>query len=451
MERASKIAHSTIIANAAVQALLERCAVPRPAEAHVLDGLAEDVTAPEHDSIRAVVAVDGSMREVAVREEFPSAAITFFTFGPLLFRLEALRELNRETFIAPEDMAQLKNIQRFPLALPTRNISLSGMSLRDSVRRTLHEFFTASQGGDEPLYRTLRWVLFRGWLKDDAQFWELPHCPNDGCTQEHIRLTADSPDDGPCSGCQRSIYLVDAFRLHERVDEEQGASGISSYVLTILEQIVMVHVIRQIWELKPSLLREVLFIKDGPLACFGQTAPISKPLREMAAFLGDQPDPTDSSKRVSYLNLAGLEKSGPFVEHAINIDELLHPGTVLPLSNEYIYKYIIPGDPQSGDPYGGNTYWGGKLIFKAFDGNTYVPTIPTSQGFKPAPTGADFLNLTAVLSALSELRCSMYDNALIPVALANRLVSLADVPSARILETFARDVVNGHGARRLRA
>ena len=31
----------------------------------------------------------------------------------------------------------------------------------------------------------------------------------------------------------------------------------------------------------------------------------------------------------------------------------------------------------------------------------------------------------------------MYDNALIPIALANKLVSLSDFPSSRILETFA--------------
>jgi len=39
---------------------------------------------------------------------------------------------------------------------------------------------------------------------------------------------------------------------------------------------------------------------------------------------------------------------------------------------------------------------------------------------------------------LSRLRCSMYDNALVPVVLANRLVSLADVPSAEILKKFAK-------------
>ncbi len=441
MERASKITHASVITNATVQALLGRCSVPRPAEAHTLDEISHDMPLSDTDLIRVIVAVDGSMREVPVREEFPSATITFFTFGPLLFKLEALRELNLQTFIAPEDMAKLKKIQRFVLALPTRNISLSGMTLRDSVRRSLHEFFADHHGGDDPLYKTLRWILFRGWSKDGDKFWELPHCPNHGCGHERIRLTPTSPDEGPCDTCQRPIYLVDAFRLHERVDEDQGASGISSYVLTVLEQIVMVHVIRAIWEMKPSLLQEVLFIKDGPLACFGQAAPISKPLREMATFLGDQPDPADPSRRVSYLNLAGLEKSGAFVEHAIHIDEHLQPGTVLPLSNEYIYKYIIPGDPNSADPYGGNTYWGGKLIFKAVDGNTYVATVPTAQGFKASPTYADYLNLTEVLAALAELRCSMYDNALIPVAIANRLVSLAAVPSSRILETFAREYV----------
>ena len=61
--------------------------------------------------------------------------------------------------------------------------------------------------------------------------------------------------------------------------------------------------------------------------------------------------------------------------------------------------------------------------------------------FKPAPTYGDFLNLTEVLSVLGTLRCSMYDNALIPVALANKLVSLSEFPSSRILETFAKDAI----------
>lgn len=379
------------------------------------------------------------MRETPVRTQFPSASVTFFAFGPLLFHLEALRELDREPFIAPEDLIRLKNIQRYSLVLPTRNISLNGLSLTDSVRRTLHEFFLKRHAGDEPLVTTLRWLIFRGWALGGTKSWTIERCPNSACNATGIAVTPATPDEFPCAQCGQSILLIDVFRLHERIDEEMGASGISSYVLTLLEQTVLAHVIRAVWQMKPALLREILFIKDGPLAFFGQTAPLSKPFREMASFLGEQPDPADNSRKVSLLNVVGLEKSGAFVEHAIQMDEHLRKSSVLPLTNEYIYKYVVPGDPNSPDPYGKNTYWGSKLVFKAGDGNAYVATIPTKGGFTPAPKIEDYLNAASVLHAVSELKCSMYDNALIPVALANRLISLSDVPSSRILETFARD------------
>jgi NurA domain. len=439
MERASKISHGNVIANPMVQAFLDSCTIPRQAEHAVLDSMLVDVPDLTQQHIRAVVAVDGSMRETPVQTQFPSASVTFFTFGPLLFHLDALRELDREPFIAPEDLVRLKNIQRYSLVLPTRNVSRNGMSLRDSVRRTLHEFFVTSHAGDEPLATTLRWVIFREWTHGGEKSWAIERCPNPGCDNSPILLTPATRNEFPCGRCGQTIYLIDVFRLHERIDEEMGAAGISSYVLTLLEQIVLAHIIRAVWQMKPVMLRELLLIKDGPLAFFGQTAPLSKPFRELASFLGDQPDPADNSRRLSLLNVVGLEKSGAFVEHASVMDSHIREGSVLPLTNDYIYRYIVPGDPNSPDPYGKNTYWGSKLIFKAKDGNTYVATIPTKGGFTPTPRLTDYLNVTSVLHAVAELRCSMYDNALIPVALANRLISLSEVPSSRILETFARD------------
>src|SRR5262245_59205371 len=93
MERASKISHAEIINNPGVQALLKRCTVPTPADKSVVAAAATTVPPAVDDAITAVVAVDGGYREASVREEFPSATITFFTFGPLLFRLSDLREL----------------------------------------------------------------------------------------------------------------------------------------------------------------------------------------------------------------------------------------------------------------------------------------------------------------------------------------------------------------------
>src|ERR1039457_7032056 len=118
VERASKISHTEIINNPEVKELLGKCAIPKPSESAVLSGLAQDVPPPLEQRIRHVVAVDGGYRETSVREDFPSAAITFFTFGPLLFKLADLRELDAQPFLAPEDMARLKNIQRYTLVLP---------------------------------------------------------------------------------------------------------------------------------------------------------------------------------------------------------------------------------------------------------------------------------------------------------------------------------------------
>jgi hypothetical protein len=49
----------------------------------------------------------------------------------------------------------------------------------------------------------------------------------------------------------------------------------------------------------------------------------------------------------------------------------------------------------------------------------------------------DLHNLRTILTNIEKLRCDMYDSALIPVALVNKLVSLANHPSSRILQKFA--------------
>jgi hypothetical protein len=438
MERASKIAHSEIINNPQVQQYLAGCSVPRPASKNDVADRATAVPPPLEKRIQTVIAIDGGFTETPVRREYPSASITFFTFGPLLFRLKDLEDLDEKPFIAPEDLARLKHIQRFSLVLPTRNISRNGKSLQLSVRETLYEFFQERPHDDPPLIDALRWVLFRGWIAGGEKRWTLPQCPNAGCARTNVELNPQSPNHDTCPSCGGPIFMIDALRLHERIDEEQGAGGILSYVITTVEQVVLAHLVKTLWELKPQALSEVLFIKDGPLAFFGQTAPLSQPMRELAAFLGVQPDPTGApGATCSLLNVVGLEKSGAFVEHAIQIDDRLDPNTALILTTDYIYRYVVPGDPMSQDPYGKNTYWGGKLIYKAADGNIYVATVPTGQ-FNPTPVFSDFPNLAEILSIVGKLRCSMYDNALIPIALVNKLVSLSDFPSARILETFAR-------------
>ena len=231
----------------------------------------------------------------------------------------------------------------------------------------------------------------------------------------------------PCPSCGQELFITDVLRLHEAIDEELGSAGILGYLLTTTEQIVLVHFLKTLLKIKPSTLSHVMFIKDGPLAFFGQTANIHQPMRSLVRFLFKEHN----------LFLAGLEKSGTFVEHAHAMASLMQPSQMLLLDNEYIYKYIIPGKADSTSPYGRTTYYGNKIIFKSSTGGMHVVTLPTKDVLA-APKAGDFPNIFFAMNIIESLRCDMYDNALIPIALANKLVSLADHPSSKILERFAK-------------
>lgn len=424
-ERASKIAHAEIINSPAVQEFLKGCSLPTAPPAEDLEARFTDVPKPK-GKIRTIIAVDGGQNETSVQKEFPSASLAFMTMGPVMLYLEHLKELDHEPFIAPEDMARLKRIKRYHFVMPLRGVRVTGCkTFAQGVRKSVHGFL---QHGDGHLGQALRWLLLREWGTPVS--WEIPNCPNPECSAKKISLSSSSPDEQTCSRCGQPIYFSDSLRISERIEEEQGAGAILAYLMTTLEQIVLVHVIKSVWDMKPAALREILFVKDGPLAFFGVTAPLHQPMRALMRLLAE----ADGGPLI---NLVGLEKSGAFVEHAALIEERMKPGQVLLLDNKYIYRYIVPGDPDASE-YGSNTYYGAKAIFKGSDHSTYVATIPTRE-FNASPKMKDLVNGADVLNIVGQLRCSMYENALLPIVLANRLVSLADVPSSDILTRFAKD------------
>jgi hypothetical protein len=433
MEQASKNAHGYVINDPEVQRFLSRCALPKSAS---------DVKLAEHtvfqfrpvipNPVRHIVAVDSGYSEIPVQMNFPSSTLAFFQFGALSFSITDLEGLEEQPFIDPEDMAKLKHIERLKLTLPVRNIALKDQpTLTASVRAALYDFFVQPRDGSS-LLETLRWFLFEEYDVPENSY-NLASCPDCGTTNIKIdRKQVTGEGRFPCVKCAHQLFLTDVFRLHEAVDDTVGAGGILGYVTTLLEQFVMVHFLRLVLEQRPALLTEILFIKDGPLAFFGQTANMSQKMRSLVRYLFEYHD----------LFMAGLEKSGAFVEHAAEVAQVLKDGSVLILANDYIYKYIIPGKAVPSDPYGRTTYYSAKLIFKTRQAGVHVVTVPTVAALAK-PTIADLPNLAVILTNLEKLRCDMYDDALIPIALVNKLVSLANHPSSKILQRFAIEAV-GH-------
>jgi len=433
-EYASKSSHSHIINDPSLQQFLNQCNLPK---------LADEVTLSEchnfsyesiaRNPIRNILAIDGGYSEVAVQTGFPSSTVCFFQLGALVFSLDDLEGLSKQPFIDPEDIAKLKQIQRLKFTLPVRNVQINGEStLVGSVRRAIHNFFLQKIDSDE-LAATLKWFIFQEYDGIGISEWNLARCPVCEGSDIPLRQEAMTKRYTFTCRCGGEIFLTDVFRLHEVVDEEMGAGGILGYLVTTLEQIILIHFIRLILRIKPALLEEILFIKDGPLAFFGQTANLHRPMRSLVNYLFKHHN----------LYLAGLEKSGAFVEHADEISTKLENGTGLILNNNYIYKYILPGKPDPAKSYGSSTYYGNKLILKTNGGSMYVISLPTSRIINN-PNKEDFQNLYVILNNIEKLKCDMYDNSLIPVALANKLVSLAAHPSSKILQKFAKGAIHIH-------
>jgi hypothetical protein len=271
-----------------------------------------------------------------------------------------LRALDTKRFIAPEDLQKLKQIERYTLVLPTKGIRHKGQpTLSATIRRAVYDFFDKKRGSEaDQLMESLKWFLFRRWMRkpDDSMRVDLESCPF-GCGHGPIGFSFFEPTSKTCLGCAQPVYLTDSFRLHERIDEEMGASSISAYVMTMLEQLVLVHLIHNILAMKPALMRNILFIKDGPLAFFGLVAPLYRPMRDLVEHLLFQP--TGSSNPT--LRVVGLEKSGAFVEHASAIQDHLRAGSFFVAGDQYIRKYVVPGG-DAGTVYGQNTYYGQKVF-----------------------------------------------------------------------------------------
>lgn len=430
-EPASKSSHIHIINDENVKAFLSNCNLPKTEDQIVIDPrYLFDIAHPYKNDIRIIIAVDGGYSNVPVNKSFPSSTISFFQYGALMLKLKDLEEIAETPFISPQAIAKLKELQRLKLVLPTKNISTkNSSSLTDSVRVAIYDFFRYEEEKGESMIHSLQWFLFQKYGSERTDY-NLANCPI--CRNNNIKIKQSEIKNDfifRCSRCHGKLYLTDVFRFHEVVDDEIGAGGILGYLTNLVEQFVIIHTIRLILKYKPDLLKRTLFIKDGPLAFFGQTANLHDPMRQLIKYLIENYD----------INLVGLEKSGAFVEHADEIKNKLKPGQLMLLSNKHIYTYILPGDPNNPDPYASTSYYSSKLILKSKDERIYVVTIPTlDKRVVMDPKPSDFHNLHQILTNVEKLRCDMYDNSLLPIAVVNKLVSLSNHPSSILLEKFAK-------------
>ena len=425
-EYASKSSHRNIINDETVKKFLKECELPKKAKEIDIDILKTfKLHESDQNPIRNIIAIDAGQQEIVVQKEFPSSQISFFQFGTLNFKITDIQELVAKRFIDPRDLSKIKQLNPLKLVIPSKNLTLRNQgTLTKSIRRAIYDFFLL-EIEDKKLMDTLKWLLFNEYDHTDYGKYSI-NCP--ACRRPINKITLHQMryhNHTECPDCLETIYLSDIFGLHLKIDDEIGAENIFAYLTSVIEQILMIHIIKAIIEKDPSKMMETLFIRDGPLAFFGHTSILTGPMRRLINFLYDNYD----------LNMVGLEKSGAFVDHANEIAPKLSPGTFILLDDDYIYKYIIPNKfPLN---YGRGQHYSNKIIFKTKNEKMYVSSLPTRK-FTTKPKKEDFQNIEIILNNIQHLKCEMYESALLPIALINKLVSLSDHPSSSILGKFVK-------------
>ena len=268
-EYASKSSHSSIIKDKSVIDFLGRCTFQtRDSEDVLEDIIILDYDAGGYNPIKRVMAADGGITEVSVQESFPSTTISFLQYGVSYFEMGDLIELDKLEFIGSDDISKLNNFNIFHFVLPTKNIRLKDCeNIKDSFRQVLYEHFLNVDVDDYNLMDTLVWFMFREYNQSKKRNFvsiQCPHCP----TNANLYKSAMNEYAFKCPHCGETIYLTDVLKIHNSVMED-SASSIQKPLSLLLEQFLLVHYIRICLEINPNILNETLFIRDGPLAFFG--------------------------------------------------------------------------------------------------------------------------------------------------------------------------------------
>jgi hypothetical protein len=176
-----------------------------------------------------------------------------------------------------------------------------------------------------------------------------------------------------------------------------------------------------------------LFLVDGPLLLRANLSRLVPAIRDLIA---------TQSALGAPIYLAGVEKEGEFCNYVSEISqELEKPGDYFAFPVGFYVEHIA-GNRFNPASYVNRVNYGAKAAARVGDFHTLAVNIPTGQ-FLLELKETDLIGIDQILSTLSKVVSSKYENALIPLVLINEQASISVEPSATILETFVDRLLKG--------
>lgn len=420
-ERASKIGHLEVLDNPLVQSLCKQIKDRQP-DPSTSAGLWSTISLTA-EPLNIVFSADGSY-QVIENEMPPYSARAFIKTALLRLDQYALRRIDKET---PHPFA-LRDILKdsamhHATVFPLRNVEIAGKTLYHAIREIIFTSLKDDTILESQPYETLKWLAYHKWnpaAKRQLPDFECPYCHSKNAT-----LPYDA-DTGSCPKCGGKMFLTDMLGFHQEMAEESAPDTVASSYMAIHETLMLFTGIRYFWERNRQILRNCLFIKDGPLSIRAQYSKLVPPIRTFIEHANVSGCP---------VHIIGQEKSGTFFDHLLLIgDHAPQPSCFIP--NDAYIKEQIQNRPNQGASYGLDTNYGAKVFVKLNPYHKMILNISTGP-HRPNPTATDLIGFSRILATLPSILSNRFEGALMPVEMANGVASLSTYPSARVLKMFA--------------
>jgi hypothetical protein len=266
--------------------------------------------------------------------------------------------------------------------------------------------------------------------------------------QPQIELQ-DISDSQYCPYCEKEVYPSDCLRLWEEVSEYQSNESVMSRFMQVVEHLLPIHYVRYLVDLVENSLislGSLAFFVDRPLAIFGTAAWLHKSIMNYLAEVNKQLSDIGQPR----LLMIGLQKTGQVVDHVNLIERYVQRNRIFAINDDYRYQYICGRDPVE-KGFGNETYYGQDFIYKTPSGRTFVFALPypfaskenSSLVFHQAKTETwRYTDLSRAIALINHFECDLYENAVIPIALANRYTAISLVPGGRVLDLLTREILD---------
>jgi hypothetical protein len=447
-ERGSKRGHMDLVKNPDVENFLGNCDYMRePSEADGQEIAKAFVPAPQSDRLPLkVVASDASPYSEPLTDKFPSTQIGYVKISLVLVDIKEFDALTQSgtRYVDPFKAAKIhRNADGIAFTLPGSNIRYKGAkTVKDGFRRAVYDQYTDARtnfksNGAYTLADTLLNIC-----GGKLNFGEQNKCPSCGSKPASLFEFTSVNSVLNCTDCGEEIFLTDILRLHEQLSDFGDNASAMTRFMNVTEHLLVASFVRTLLENDPVGLSNMGFIIDGPLAIFGQPAKIHAPL--MAFYYRVATELVNRGLNPPVI--IGLQKDGQVMEHARVINRFISPGSYRPVDDIYRAEFI-KGNEMHNANFGHETYYGQDFIFKTESGRIFTVGVPypfpdKRNSVEFAKKKVDTVNydetLARAFSLIRYFEFDLYENAVVPIALAHRHASISLVPGGKVLDLVTR-------------